>query len=171
MDMSRLIAWFGSALSNVTLFGAVAAGWPSPPEWLPVHTSDWGPVVVQLGFTPYITAGSGYGWSARNGPQCPIPHATGWSYLLQDAPLPWQFDPASSADERLYACVRLDAQGEVLGVGLIEVDGRPAATALIETIRREWRFLPLYEQEGGWVSVRLNYGLAEPPLITDRSTE
>ena len=170
MNSSRFLAWLGSALGNATLFGAIAAGWPSPPSWLSAYSSGEGPVVVQLGFKPYVTAGGGYGWSWRNGPQCPQPRAVGWSYLLQDAPLPWQFDPASSPDEWLYACVRLGPKGEVLGTGLIGVERRSAG-ALIDTIDREWRFLPLYDQEGGWVSVRLNYGIADPPLITDRVIE
>lgn len=165
-----MLAWFGSALSNVTLFGAVAAGWPSPPPWFPAAPPFEGPRVAQLRFQPYIAAGGGQGWSTRHGPQCPQPRAIGWSYLLQDAPLPWQFDPASSPDERLYACVRLDPDGRILGAGLIGVDRR-SARALIDTIDREWRFLPVYGQEGGWVAVRLNYGLAEPPLITDFAIE
>ena len=156
MSSGQFLAWMGSALSNATLFGAISAGWPSPPLWMQSYPPYEGPVVVQLGFKPYITAGGGHGWTWRNGPQCPQPRAIGWSYMLQDAPLPWQINPGASAYERQYACVRLDPNGRVLGVGLIGVDGRSASTALIDTVRREWRFLPLYEQGGGWVSIRLN---------------
>jgi hypothetical protein len=165
MSFDRFFASLASAIGNVTLFGSILAGWPGLPLWTPPASAQpRGPIVLQLGFRPYIVDG-GHGSPPRPGPQCPHPELSGWPFELDHSPLPWSFDPTTWSGERSYACVRLDGEGRVLGVTLIGVREPQTARALIETVRRDWRFFPVYAQDGGWIRIRLNAAPWEPPSM------
>jgi hypothetical protein len=166
MSADRFLAWFGSLIGNMTLFGDIASGWPGPPPCCAAWTPPDGGLVFELGeFEPYIIDHHDYGWPTREGPRCPGPHASAGAYALAEAPLPRALDVAQPAG-RLYACVRVDEGGEVLGVTLIGVKDPSLAQDLTAMIRREWRFDPsTWKSEPGWIRVRLNEGLYEPPAM------
>jgi len=173
MVADRLLATLGSAIGNCTLFGAVIAGWPGLPPWTPEAYGRAGPpIVLQLPFRPYIVAPASDHWEGKSQARCPRPEVGGWQFDLSNAPLPSGFDPVAWSHERLYACVRVGDEGQVLGVSLIGAFEPASANAMIEQVRRDWRFSPQYGQDGsGWAKVRINAVPPEPPGMPASSTE
>ncbi len=179
MARERLLASLGSALANLTLFGSVVAGWPGLPPWTGTAYAGTGgvPVVVRVGFSPYIVQSDGNGWRGQTRERCPQPAVSAWQVDILSAPLPAGFDPGAWPGERRYACVRVDRAGKVLDVSLIGVDEPALAAALTEKIRRDWSlvsrdwaYTPPDEWDGGWARVRINAGLPEAPTMPPPQT-
>ena len=176
MIVDRILASVGSALGNLTLFGAVIAGWPGIPAWTSSADarSAEAPIIVRVGFSPFIVDSVLNGRPSQEGESCPWPAVAARQFQLLNAPLPANFDTSAWPDERLYACVRVNKMGEVLDVSLIGISEPATGNAVIEKVRRDWSlvrrdwpFSPNQQSDGGWAKVRINSGPAEPIRLPD----
>jgi hypothetical protein len=127
----------------------------------PIGTAAEPPEAVDT-WRPFIENPGG-DFDARREPRCPEPQGKGSYYDLAGAPLPASYDPHAYGGRRIYACVLVDSEGEVLGARMIGGTGRIGLDRhLLWTIRRSWRFRPDAWAEGlSWQRVRLNSGPAD----------
>ena len=152
----RMAAGWGSAAVNLVLLLAISAsavGYGRPSGYRIAASMHGGPwhVPVDL-WQPFISNPE----HGEAGPRCPAPPPPGARFQVADAPLPEGFSSWQRGRGAAFACVRLDAEGNVEAVRLL---GRPVdrPAELVRTIRSWWHFRPLGsgQAETGWQRVRL----------------
>lgn len=131
------------------------------------------PLQVVDTWRPFVD-NPGEGWmDGRSDPLCPEPRERGDPYNLTAAPLPDGYDPHSYGERRVYACVLVGADGEVLTARMLRGTGRAVRDGhLVWTIRLRWQFRPSYPapRAPSWQRVRLSSGDVDgavwhPPLL------
>jgi hypothetical protein len=142
--------------------GCRLAGGVAPPQ--PQAVDTWRPFIENPG------AGLVEG---RQEPRCPEPRGTRDFYDLTATPLPDGYDPHEYGEKRIYACVLVKGDGQVLGARMLRGTGRAVRDGnLVWTIRLRWEFRPSYPaaEVPSWQRVRLSSGAVDgsvwyPPLL------
>ncbi|HEX8578443.1 MAG TPA: hypothetical protein VF655_02465 [Allosphingosinicella sp.] len=169
MDSDALsIGSSGSLIANLFLL-AIFENVSAPPWWsrpyapLPVETDSTTSTKLINTWRPFI---DNAGWSGSRRTSCPEPRFTGTSATIAQAPLPPGYDPYAPLEQPFHACLRVAADGRILGTKLIgssgsaETDGR-----ILALIASRWRLDARGEQASAWLRVRLNAGPDEDEVL------
>jgi hypothetical protein len=164
----RLFGSVASGGANLLLYGTILALWPALESCAHVECGikDWPPPIAIDTWRPFIDNAGPEGTRSRGDPECPMPRGTGDDYSLEAAPLPGGYDPHGFGERQVYACVLVAADGEILGVRMLQGTGRQGGDAgLVRTIRNSWRFRR-HEPEAApsWQRVRLDSGSVDGPM-------
>jgi hypothetical protein len=159
----------GSFAANALLLLALETAGPLgdfPVSGTPQGAPPPATVALALPWRPFIDNPGEDPTQFDRRPRCPSPAAVGGGVRLDEAPLPQAYDAKAFPDRVIFGCVRVDREGRVTAVKLLNAPARLRG-GLAAVIRHRWRFAvdPFAPSEPGWQRVRLNAGPEDEPVF------